>query len=219
MQTKVVSALGCLLLAATCVPALADYANDRAQIENLSARYMVAVDAGDIETVMSAWAEDGLLEWGGGVEKGAAAIRKVMSDFGGAKALRNLPPDATSRQRQHHFITNHVIDVSGDQARSIVYWFVITNDTPQKDVQLYNFGHYEDELIRRNGRWLFVKRSIYNESRANRAMFYPGLGETDPRSVRTSRAEPNTTNAAATKAAQSRNGAARSTGNVDVAVK
>lgn len=30
--------------------AAADYANDRAEIENLSARYMIAVDAGDIET-------------------------------------------------------------------------------------------------------------------------------------------------------------------------
>ncbi len=56
-----------------------DYADDRAEIMNLSNRYMVAVDAGDIETVMSTWAEDGVLEWIGGVERGAAEIREAMS--------------------------------------------------------------------------------------------------------------------------------------------
>ena len=56
----------CLCLIA--VPAFASYADDRAEIENLSARYMVAVDAGDIETVMATWAEDGVLNWVRGTE-------------------------------------------------------------------------------------------------------------------------------------------------------
>ena len=51
------------LLVSFATPSLAGYADDRAEIENLSNRYMVAVDAGDIETVMSTWAEDGVLEW------------------------------------------------------------------------------------------------------------------------------------------------------------
>jgi hypothetical protein len=28
------------------------------------------------------------------------------------------------------------------------------------------YGHYEDELVKVNGRWLFTKRRIYNEGRA-----------------------------------------------------
>ena len=58
--------------------AWAGYADDRAEIENVSNKYMVAVDAGDIETVMSTWADDGVLEWVLGTEKGKAAIRKAM---------------------------------------------------------------------------------------------------------------------------------------------
>ena len=27
------------------------------------------------------------------------------------------------------------------------------------------FGHYEDDLVKVNGRWLFTKRKIYNEGR------------------------------------------------------
>jgi hypothetical protein len=160
--------------------ALAGYADDRAEIENLSNRYMVAVDAGDIETVMSTWAEDGRLIWVFGDEKGKAAIRKAMSGFGGARPYTG-PADAKSRPRTRHQIINHVIDVEGNKAKTIAYWFAFTNNTPQGDVQLLYFGHYEDELEKVNGKWLFKLRKVYNESRDNRALFYPGLGEKDPR--------------------------------------
>jgi len=168
------------LAAALGAPAHAGYADDRAEIENLSNRYMIAVDAGDIDTVMSTWADDGVLEWVNGVERGKAAIRKAMSNFGGARKV-DIPEGATSRPRTHHQIINHVIDVHGDTATTIAYWFAMTNSTPQKDVQLLYFGHYEDELVRVKGRWLFSHRKVYNESQPNRALFYPALGEKDPR--------------------------------------
>jgi ketosteroid isomerase-like protein len=177
---NVILRVGALLLCCLSGAALAGYADDRAEIENLSNKYMVAVDAGDIETVMSTWAEDGVLDWIGGVENGKAAIRKAMSNFGGARAV-TIPETATSRPRTRHQIINHVIDVTGDTAKTTAYWFALTNNTPQKDVQLLYFGHYEDELAKVNGRWLFKKRKVFNESQHNRAVFYPGLGEKDPR--------------------------------------
>ena len=162
--------------------ALAGYADDRAEIENLSNRYMVAVDAGDIETVMSTWAEDGVLEWVFGVERGKAAIRKAMSGFGGA-APYTVPAGAKSRPRTRHQIINHVIDVDGNKAKTIAYWFALTNRTPQNDVQLLYFGHYEDTLEKVDGKWLFKTRKVFNESRDNRAVVYPGLGEKPPAST------------------------------------
>jgi ketosteroid isomerase-like protein len=180
-MNRLTVAIGSLLLCLAAGPALADYANDRAEIENLSNRYMVAVDAGDIETVMATWADDGVLDWVRGVEHGAAAIRKAMSNFGGAAAAKAIPDGATSRPRTHHHILNHVIDIKGNTAKSTAYWFALTNNTPQKDVQLLYFGHYEDELVKVNGKWLFKKRKVYNESQPNKALFYPGLGEKDPR--------------------------------------
>src|SRR6478735_230683 len=160
--------------------ALAGYADDRAEIMNLSNRYMVAVDAGDIETVMSTWADNGELIWVFGDEKGKAAVRKAMSGFGGARPV-NIPEGAKSRPRTRHQIINHVIDVEGNTAKTIAYWFALTNNTPQGDVQLLYFGHYEDILEKVNGKWLFKQRHVYNESRDNRSLFYPGLGEKDPR--------------------------------------
>jgi ketosteroid isomerase-like protein len=174
-----IAGLAAVLLCAMSTAALAGYADDRAEIENLSNRYMIAVDAGDIDTVMTTWAENGVLDWVGGVEHGRDAIRKAMSGFGGA-AAGSIPEGATSRQRTHHQIINHVVDVTGNTAKTIAYWFAITNKTPQKDVQLLYFGHYEDELVKQNGHWLFSKRKVYNESMNNRAAVYPGLGEKSP---------------------------------------
>src|ERR1041384_6722564 len=108
MRTTLFAASAAFLLGLSGA-ALAGYADARAELENLSNRYMVAVDAGDIETVMATWADDGVLEWVGGVEKGKAAIRKAMSNFGGARAVSILE-NATSRPRTHHQIINHVID-------------------------------------------------------------------------------------------------------------
>jgi ketosteroid isomerase-like protein len=160
--------------------AFAGYADDRAEIENLSNRYMVAVDAGDIDTVMKTWTDDGDLIWANGTEHGKAAIRKAMLGFSESR-IKSIPKGATSWPRSRHFILNHVIDVSGDTATTIAYWIEITNNTPQKDVQLVYFGHYEDQLVRRGGHWLFKTRKVYNESLANKSLFYPGLGEKDVR--------------------------------------
>ena len=177
---NVLRVLGMALACLVSGTALAGYADERAEIENLSNRYMVAVDSGDMDTVMTTWAEDGVLEWAGGVERGKAAIEKAMSRFTGARAA-SVPAGATSWPRSRHLIINHVIDVNGNSAKSVAYWFEITNNTPQKNVQLVYFGHYEDELVKQGGRWLFKTRKVYNESLSNRALFYPGLGEQDPR--------------------------------------
>ena len=180
------SFLAIAAVASAIVPCVASaeqpsYAEDRALIENMSNHYMVAVDAGDIETVMDTWAEDGVLDWVGGVEHGKAEIREAMSKFGGAALMGTLPPDATERPRTRHQIINHVITVNGDTATSFAYWFAMHNRTTHGEIQFLYMGHYEDELVRVNGEWKFKKRTVYNESRQNKSLFYPGLGERDPR--------------------------------------
>ena len=176
-----IAAVATVLAPAAASAQQRSYSEDRALIENMSNHYMVAVDAGDIETVMDTWAEDGVLEWVGGVEHGKAEIREAMSNFGGAGVMGSLPADATERQRTRHQIINHVITVSGDTATSFAYWFAMHNRTAHGDIQFLYMGHYEDELARIDGEWKFKRRTVYNESRQNKALFYPGLGERDPR--------------------------------------
>jgi len=180
------SILGAIALALASVPAVSwaqehSYAEDRALIENLSNHYMAAVDAGDLETVMDTWAEDGVLNWVFGTETGKADIREALSSFGGMGEMGKYPPEATERRRTRHQIINHVIDVDGDTATSFAYWFAMTNKTTHGQIELLYMGHYEDELVRVDGEWKFKTRTVYNESRDNKSLFYPGLGERDPR--------------------------------------
>jgi len=37
---------------------------------------------------------------------------------------------------------------------------------PERRNTIGGFGHYEDELVKVNGQWLFTKRKIYNEGSA-----------------------------------------------------
>ena len=37
------------------------------------------------------------------------------------------------------------------------------NANPERAAQLNSFGHYEDELVKVDGQWLFSLRQIYNE--------------------------------------------------------
>ena len=61
-----------------------------------------------------------------------------------------------------HNISNIVIKVDGNKARSRAYWFHYSNDNPKRTGVFDGFGHYEDELVKVKGRWLFAKRRIYN---------------------------------------------------------
>jgi hypothetical protein len=58
-----------------------------------------------------------------------------------------------------------VIKVDGNKAAGRSYWFHYSNDNPQRKGVFDGFGHYEDELVKTNGKWLFTKRKIYNEGR------------------------------------------------------
>jgi len=158
-----------------------DYAVARAEIVNLSNRLMIASDAQDADTYAASFAKDGVLNWIGGVEHGREEIRKAIADW--RARIDPLPADATSRPRTRHFVLNHdiTIDPDGKTGKGRVYWFALTNRTPQKDVQPLYFGHVIEYYVKEDGKWLFSKREVFNESLTNRAVFYPDLGEKDPR--------------------------------------
>lgn len=158
-----------------------DYAVARAEIVNLSNRLMIASDAQDADTYAASFAKDGVLNWIGGVEHGREEIRKAIAEW--RSRIDALPVDATSRPRTRHFVLNHdiTIDPDGKTGKGRVYWFALTNKTPQKDVQPLYFGHVIEYYVREDGKWVFSKREVFNESLTNRAVFYPDLGETDPR--------------------------------------
>ena len=143
------------------------YAQDRAEIEDLMARYLYAFDWQDAEAYAATFTEDGVLEFAGGIERGREELAQVMRDMAvreKAKADASFPP---RRHRVRHYVTNLVLEIDGETARSTSYWWEFNNDARAGRPYLGTYGHYEDELVRVDGRWLFAHRKIYNEENPN----------------------------------------------------
>ena len=154
--------------------------DDYIEIVNLMGTYLVALDAGDIDTYAGVFAPDARLYWAGGVENGRAGIHKGLSDFGTGR--KKLPRDATERPRFIHTLGSQRIDFTGpDTAHDVGMWLGFSNDSPDHSFRVWEFGHYEDKYVRIAGRWYFQERRIFNERISNKSLFYPELGETDPR--------------------------------------
>jgi len=136
------------------------YGEDRAAIEDLQARYLFALDFHDPDLYVSTFTEDGVLDYGSGEVKGRQAIKDVIA------RMPNPTPVAGKRAgAARHNISNIVIKVDGNKAASVSYWFHYSNDNPDRRGVFDGFGHYEDELVKAKGKWLFTKRKIYNEGR------------------------------------------------------
>ncbi len=159
---------GLYFLAATlaCMAgsAHAGYADDRALIEDLQARYLFAFDFGDPEGYAGTFAPDGILDFGWGEITGREAIAKFIAD--GRKRTEEARAKTPAGQRPsvgRHIISNIVIKIDGNKARGVAYWSHMTSG-PDGRGGVDFFGHYEDELVKVNGEWLFARRRIYNEA-------------------------------------------------------
>ena len=139
----------------------ASYAEDRALIEELQARYMFALDFGDVDKYLATFTPDGVLDIGDGEIRGYDAIRKAISGMPKEAPVKDAPKlrPATGR----HNITNIAIKVEGNKALGRAYWFHYSNNNPQRTPAFDGYGHYEDEMVKVKGEWLFTKRRIYNE--------------------------------------------------------
>jgi len=137
------------------------YAEDRALIEDLQARYMFALDNGDVPTYLSTFTKDGVLDIGDGPIKGHDAIAKIIGGMPNRKEAADAPK--LRRATGRHNITNIVIKVDGDKAVGRAYWFHYGNNNPQRTPTLDSYGHYEDDMIKVDGNWLFTRRLIVNE--------------------------------------------------------
>jgi ketosteroid isomerase-like protein len=156
-----------LLLLSACSPSepkATSYGEDRALIEDLQARYMFALDAGDMDTYVKTFTEDGILDIGDGPMRGREEIRKILESMPKpAESAASQDGPRLRRSTGRHNITNIVIKVEGDKAQGRAYWFHYGNNNPQRTPMLDSYGHYEDDMVKVDGQWLFSKRYIYNE--------------------------------------------------------
>lgn len=138
-------------------------AADRMEIDDLHSRYIFALNWQDADTVASLFTEDAVFDWLGGIVTGRenirAEVRNMRAFFG--KMEDGDAPNYPARLR--HFVTNKLVDIQGDEASSLAYWFELNNDNRLRWPYVGAYGHYEDGLRRTPDGWRFTRRKIFNE--------------------------------------------------------
>src|SRR5258706_12354206 len=104
---------------------VSSYAEDRAAIEDLQARYLFALDFHDPDLYVSTFTEDGVLDYGSGDVKGRQAVKDVIAKMPKPRAAAGKRDGAA-----RHIIWSIVIKVHGNKAKGVSYWFPYSNDNP-----------------------------------------------------------------------------------------
>src|SRR3984957_8632471 len=73
---------------------VSSYAEDRAAIEDLQARYLFALDFHDPDLYVSTFTQDGVLDYGSGEVKGRQAIKDVIARMPNPATTAGLRPAA-----------------------------------------------------------------------------------------------------------------------------
>ena len=126
---------------------------DREAIRSLLIEYGKTLDARDFRAFSELFAENGVWDGGMGVAKGPAAIQKLMEDTIGSNSNSGLGSP------NFHIFNNEVIVVDGDRATATTKWSFVAQGENKRPQWIY-LGHYNDTLIRENGRWKFLLRKV-----------------------------------------------------------
>lgn len=160
-RTFLLLASATLMLAASALPALAEHPAttlstllDRAQIEDLLVDYYGQLGGGRSD-FGAFYVEDGVLDVNGTVAQGKKPIEDLYK-----KTAEGTPKrPGTFRM----LLTNLKIVVNGTSATADVLWTGTNSETVKAAPQLIEQGREHDELVKRDGRWLFKRRVITSD--------------------------------------------------------
>lgn len=153
---------------ASAQPAYAPtYAQDRAEIEDLMARYLFAIDYFDWDAYVATFAPDGELEFASGKSKGREAIRAAVTSFS-ERIGQFYHTEDGQPAKLRHVILQTSIRVEGDRAWGRSLWLEMANHGPGDEPKIGTYGIYEDEFTRIDGEWLIARRNVLNEFIPNR---------------------------------------------------
>jgi len=134
----------------------ATYGNDRAQIEDLMARYLFAIDYSDWDAYVATFAPDGELTFASGTSKGRVAIKAAVTKF--AEGIGKFYHTADGKAAK----LRHII-LQGNHAWARSQWLEMANHGEGDQPKIGTYGLYEDEMVKVKGEWLFAKRNVLNE--------------------------------------------------------
>ena len=132
---------------------------DRAAIQDLLVRYAHCVDRRDLEGVAACFTAD-------------AAYTGSLGDGTIQNALLALRDRMLRYESTMHLLGNQLIEIDGDRARSETYAIAHHRLNSNGDRRNLVVGvRYEDELVRRDGRWMICRRTVHMEWEREDAIF------------------------------------------------
>jgi len=124
---------------------MATLAEDRDAIRDLHARYCSYIDSGAAEEWAALYTEDGEFE----ADEGKSIVgREALKAFASSLSAGSV----------HRMVTNHVIDVSGDEATCTASVILISKRA------IVQTCHTHDELRRVDGCWRIARRTYTPDS-------------------------------------------------------
>ena len=120
---------------------------DLEEIRALRIAYGRCLDAKDFDGMAELFTEDGEIAAPLGVAKGRAAIRKTL-----VARLDEIPAG-------YHYYSNTAIELDGDRATLWVMFAYVQPDS-ESWPKAWLTGHYNDEVVRVDGRWQFERVTI-----------------------------------------------------------
>jgi hypothetical protein len=128
---------------------------DKQQIEEMLVDYYAQLGSGRHD-FGAFYVADGVLDVNGIVAQG----QKGIEDLYRKSAEASPPRPGTFRM----LLTNLKIAVNGDTATADVVWTGINSETVKAAPQFVEQGREHDELVKRNGKWLFKHRIITSDA-------------------------------------------------------
>ncbi|MBO0747580.1 MAG: nuclear transport factor 2 family protein [Acidimicrobiaceae bacterium] len=128
------------------------------EIRHLLLEYKTVLDRQDFQAYAGLFTEDGEFGAGRNPAKGRAAIQALVESMPGT-LLGSAPGE------DFHVVVNPQIELDADdldRARARSVWLYVVrgaHDTPV----LAKMGHYEDDLVRQEGRWWFQRRRALSD--------------------------------------------------------
>ena len=128
----------------------------REQIRELIYAYGEALDHRNFVAFSALFSED-RGTWVGGFGS-ATGREEIFAMMDGSIGHSAEPIDPAS----HHVFTNIQIAVDGDRASASTKWiFVVPSDNGSPTWRF--LGHYQDEFVREQGRWYFLRREAFTD--------------------------------------------------------
>jgi hypothetical protein len=166
LGSLVAAVLACTV--ADAQPPAAERLADREAIEQVLARANLGFELSDADMFAAAFAEDGVYELTGegpvfGYQKmkytGRDDIRTIISDR--LERSRNTDPatlsyDPESLRRYNRNSDSLIEIVDEDTATHVSTWMVVMKTNV--DIHISAIGRYQDELVKRDGEWLILRR-------------------------------------------------------------